>query len=302
MQKPAIVVVGSINMDLVSRVPTFPRPGETVRGSAFAMHGGGKGANQAVGVARLSHPVRLIGMVGNDAFGAQLKGSLQSEAVDTAHVGTAKGPSGTATVLVNSEGENSIVVCPGANAVVTPELLRSKKDVIAAAGMVLAQLEIPLEAVVELAALCGQAGVPFMLDPAPATALPESVWRHVAWITPNETEAAFYVPHAESPAARAAALRKLGAANVLLKQGASGSTAVSADGSVLHTPAREVRGVGTTAAGDAFNAAFAVALLENRSLGHCAAFASAAAAVSVTRPGAQQSLASRAEVEAMLQR
>lgn len=295
-----IVVVGSINMDLVSQVSRFPQPGETVRGRAFAMHPGGKGANQAVAAARLAHPVQMIGMVGKDAFGAELRSRLEREGVDAAEIGIAEGPTGTAAILVDPQGENSIVVCAGANDAVTPELLESKAEVISSAGMVLAQLEIPIESIERLAAICARAGVPLMLDPAPAAPLPEAVLSRLAWMTPNEAEAAFYAPDAREPAERAAALRKLGPANVLLKRGPAGSTVADAGGSILHLPARAVRSVDATAAGDCFNAAFAAALLEGLNPERAARFASAAAALSVTRAGAQASLPFRAEVDRML--
>ena len=176
-------------------------------------------------------------------------------------------------------------------------MLRSKRELIASAGLVLAQLEIPLEAVEQLATLCAEAQVPLMLDPAPAVTLPKAMWKQLTWFTPNESEAAFYGIPREEPAA---ALQQLGLRNTLLKQGADGCTLVTEDGSMAHLPAPAVRSVDTTAAGDAFNAAFAVALMEGGSPKECAVFAVAAAALSVTRAGAQTSLASRAEVDALM--
>jgi ribokinase len=179
-----IVVVGSINMDLVSNVPRIPRAGETIFGRDFQMHPGGKGANQAVGVARLEYPVMMIGMVGKDAFGEELRGQLKTEGVDTAHVSEAAAATGTASILVDAAGENSIVVASGANLQLTPDVLRGKADVLRGAGVVLAQIEIPVETVQCLAKMCADLHVPLILDPAPAQTLPDGTLSGVTWFTP----------------------------------------------------------------------------------------------------------------------
>ena len=170
----AIVVVGSINTDLVATTPRLPRPGETITGSCFATFQGGKGANQAVAAAQLGATVTLIGKVGSDAFGSTSIHALQSRGVQCDHVAQEPGDSGVAVITVDASGQNSIVVIPGSNAHVTPEFVESKRSVIREAAIVLAQLEIPLGTVLRLARICREERVPFMLDPAPAIALPPS--------------------------------------------------------------------------------------------------------------------------------
>jgi ribokinase len=304
-QKP-IVVVGSINIDLVANAEKIPRAGETVRGSDFQAHPGGKGANQAVAVARLGYPVQLIGKVGTDTFGEQLVSYLQETGVNANAVKKHEGTSGVAMIAVSAIGENSIVVIPGANAQVTPEFLNAHRETIRGAGIVLAQLEIPIETVEHLAGLCGEENIPLMLDPAPAHALPNSMFRCVHWLTPNETEAAFFAAQSaeggreSEPAAIARALLNLGVENVVLKMGSRGVFLSSAGGGSCMLPAFPVKAVDTTAAGDAFNGAFATALMLGMDQLEAARFGTASAAISVTRPGAQPSMPTRVEVEALL--
>ncbi len=294
-----LVVVGSINMDLVFRAERIPMAGETVPGTGFETHPGGKGANQAVAAARLGYPVRMIGRLGDDGFGIELRTHLERAGVEASGVLTSPGSSGVAGIVVSAAGENCIVVVPGANALLTPQDLDRNLDMLQAAGMVLAQLEIPLETVEHLATLCAAAGVPLMLDPAPARPLPSELLAKVDWFTPNETEAAFFA-EGTGPEAIAAQLIRSGVKQVLLKQGARGAW-LSAEGGGCRVPAFRVNPVDTTAAGDAFNGAFATGLMLGKDPFEAALFASAAAAVSVTRPGAQASMATIAEVEAMLQ-
>jgi len=296
-RKDTIVVVGSINLDLVSKVPRFPKPGETIRGLAFDSISGGKGANQAVAVARLRHPVEMIGMVGDDRIGEGLLANLKREGVGISNVGIVPGSSGTATVLVDEAGENSIVIVPGANASLTPEVIRQKASVIASAGIVLTQLETPIETIQILAEICSAAGVPLMLDPAPAQVLPSDLLRKIAWFTPNETEAAYYVPDADEADMLVVRLAGLGPQNVILKRGSSGSAIRMSEQYTIFTGAPKVTAVDTTAAGDSFNAAFAVGLMTFGSPTESARFATCAAAICVTRAGAQPSLATRDEVE-----
>jgi ribokinase len=303
-QKP-IVVVGSINIDLVGNAEKIPVAGETVRGSDFQVHPGGKGANQAVAVARLGYPVQLIGKVGTDAFGEQMHSNLQEAGVDIAAVEKHKGASGVAMIAVSPRGENSIVVVPGANAEVTPGFLDSCQEKIRGAGIVLAQLEIPIETVEHLANLCREEGIPLMLDPAPAHALPSNIFRDLSWLTPNETEAAFFASQfgkdarESEPAQIASALLAAGVENVVLKMGSRGVYVSSTHGSGM-LPAFAVEAVDTTAAGDAFNGAFATALMLGMEQIEAAHFATAAAAVSVTRAGAQPSMPTREEVDELL--
>lgn len=297
-----IVVVGSINIDLVANADRIPVAGETLTGSDFQIHHGGKGANQAVAAARLGYPVHMIGRVGDDAFGEQLRSGLREAGVDTSAVAISKGSSGVAVILVAASGENSIVVIPGTNAHVLPADLDANIESIRSAGIVLAQLEIPLETVLHLAHLCEREGVPLMLDPAPARDLPAELLSRVTWFTPNETEAATYT-HTQlgaENAVTAQALIEKGIAGIVLKLGARGAYLATHDGQAHSIAPFPVKAVDTTAAGDCFNGAFAVALLSGSTPQQSARFASAAAAISVTRPGAQPSMPALAEVRAML--
>ncbi|MCU1321291.1 MAG: Ribokinase [Acidobacteriaceae bacterium] len=301
-QKP-IIVVGSINTDLVAVTKRVPAVGETVIGSDFQIHPGGKGANQAVAVARLGYPVRLIGRLGNDTFGADLRTHLEKAGVETTGVRTSDGASGVAVIVVSGHGENSIVLAPGANAKVTPEDLDENISILRSAGMVLAQLEIPLETVEYLVRICARENVPLILDPAPARDVPPGIFKDIAWFTPNQTEAAFYLGnrHSESIPQTPAEIAKMflsnGCRGVILKMGAHGTYLGSQGGIGSLVPAFSVNAIDTTAAGDAFNAGFATALMLGKSPLESAAFAAAVAAISVTRTGAQPSMPGMAEVE-----
>jgi len=303
-QKP-IVVVGSINLDLVAHADHIPAAGETIHGSGFEMHPGGKGANQAVAVARLGYPVQMIGKLGSDAPGQQLRTHLESAGVGLECVAQTEGASGVAMIVVAGDGDNCIVVTPGANADVTPGFVDRHAEVIRNAGVVLTQLEIPIETVQHVADLCFQYDIPLILDPAPAQTLPEGLLKRITWFTPNETEAAFYAPHGlngnPEHHSRVMAQRLLaqGPAGVLLKLGPRGAylaTTLMEE----QLDAIEVNAVDTTAAGDAFNGAFAVGLLLGKTPMESARFAIAAAALSVTRAGAQPSMPVLKEVEQLL--
>jgi ribokinase len=300
-QKP-IVVVGSINTDLVSVTERIPVVGETVLGTSFQIHPGGKGANQAVAVARLGWPVRMIGRLGSDSFGREARAHLENAGVDTALVSTSEGPSGVATICVSSKGENCIVVTPGANSLVTPADLDAHVQVIRNAGVVLAQLEIPIETVEYLAEICSREQVHLILDPAPAADLPESVFKNLAWLTPNQTEADHYARDCGRVAeggsnAIIQRLLQLGIQGLALKLGAQGAIVSDSSGNISTVPAFEVIAVDTTAAGDAFNGGFAVGLMKGLNPAESARFASAVAAISVTQPGAQPSMPTITEVE-----
>jgi len=298
-RKP-IVVVGSINMDLVARTPRIPLAGQTLIGSGFTTTPGGKGANQAVAVARLGYPVHMVGAVGDDVFGQALLDNLASARVGTSAVSRVAGPSGVAPIMVADNGENSIVVVPGANGKVDPAHVGRHADLIRSAGMVLCQLELPMAALEHTVALCAAAGVPLMLDPAPAASLSPQILKQIAWFTPNETEAAFYLDGPAGPEAAAENLRARGVGGVVLKRGAKGACVSAASGIAASVPPFRVVAIDTVAAGDCFNGAFAVALLEGSSPVAAARFASAAAAISVTRSGAQASMPSRTEVDSFL--
>jgi ribokinase len=301
-RKP-IVVVGSINMDLVARAPRLPQAGQTLIGSCFETTPGGKGANQAVAAARLAYPVKMIGKVGapnRDVFAQTLLDNLAHSGVDTSAVERAAVPSGIAQIVVADSGENIIVVVPGANAQVDPAFLDRHAHFIRSAGMVLCQLELPLATIAYTLALCAESGVPSILDPAPAAPLPDPIWRQAAWFTPNESEAAFYLGESLPPEEGAQRLLARGLGGVVLKRGSAGAFVAVAGGKAAWVKPFPVQAIDTVAAGDCFNGAFAVALLEGSDPWTAARFASAAAALSVTRRGAQASMPTRAEVDAFL--
>jgi ribokinase len=298
-RKP-LVIVGSATMDLVTRTPRIPSTGQTLIGTAFETTPGGKGANQAVAAARLGYPVHMVAMVGDDVYGPAILDNLGRSGVSTDGISVVPGSSGLAPMFVADSGENSIVVVPGANGKMTPASVDRHADLIRCAGMVLCQLEIPMETVSHILALCARAGVPVMLDPAPAAPLPDAVWSRVAWFTPNETEAAFYLDGDQPAEETAAHLISRGLCAVALKRGAEGAYIATADGKAGWVAPFAVDAIDTVAAGDCFNGAFAVALLEGLDPLVAAHFANAAAALCVTRRGAQTSMPSRAEVEALL--
>lgn len=302
---PHVVVFGSLNMDLVARVPRFVRPGETLIGEGFTTAPGGKGANQAVACARLGVRTRMVGRVGQDAFGQALLESLRAQGVDTAGVERTPGASGVALIEVQSDGENRITVIPGANGRVDEADLERLGSALDGAAALLLQLEVPLPAVVEAAQLARSRNVTVLLDPAPARALPDELYALTDLITPNESEAAllvgFPVRTGEDAAAAARELRERGVREVLIKRGARGVLWLGS-GAVREVPAFEVEAVDTVAAGDAFNGGLAAALAGGRPLAEAIRWGSATAALSVTRPGAQSSLPDRAEVELLLAR
>ena len=300
-----ILVVGSLNLDMVASVPRNPNPGETITGTDFQRFIGGKGANQAVAAALLGAPVKMVGRHGTDGFAESLLRTLREKGVDTSAITPAEGPSGVAVILVTPEGQNSIVVIPGANGRLSPDDLAANRSLLADAGLILAQLETPMDALEATAAQAAEAGVPLILDPAPVQHLSSALLSRVAWLTPNETEAAYLldarVPESNADLrAFAESLLRLGPENVLLKLGARGAYLATADGLREHVPAREVQAVDSTAAGDALNGAFAAALLEGAMPVEAARFGVAAASLSVTRPGAIPSLPTREELEGFL--
>jgi ribokinase len=299
-RKP-IVVVGSINMDLVARTPRIPLAGQTLIGSGFTTTPGGKGANQAVAVARLEYPVQIIGAVGDDVFGQALLDNLASAGVGATAVARVSGPSGVAPILVADNGENSIVVVQGANGKVDPAMIDSHVALLRAAGMVLCQLELPMETVNHTVSMCAELGVPVMLDPAPAAQLHDSLWKSLTWFTPNETEAALYAEGSDSAENAAKQLLARGLQGVVLKRGAEGAYVALLSGEAKWIRPFRVQAVDTVAAGDCFNGAFAVALIEGMDPFMAARFASAAAALSVTRRGAQASMPSRAEADLFIE-
>ncbi len=309
MTSPAanIVVIGSANMDLVLPVERLARAGETLPGGDLALVAGGKGANQACAAAKLRGRVAMIGQVGNDAFGAKLRASLAEASVDTTRIGISARPTGCACICVLPGGENSIIVSAGANADVLPENALVNPDWMKAGAFLLAQLEIPLGTVEAAFARAKAAGVTTILDPAPVRALPSELLGNVDYLTPNQSEAAALLGDPDlriadyAEAERAAARLAESGAAVVLKLGSLGCF-VYAGETRRAVPGFEVTAVDTTAAGDVFNGAFAVALAEGKPLLDAARFANAAAAVSVTRAGAQTSIPTRPEVDDFLAR
>ena len=301
-----IVVVGSLNADLVSRVAHLPAPGETVSAVAFDTYCGGKGGNQACAAARLGGRVALIGCVGDDEAGRMLTGSLRTAGVDVTAVDVVSGvPSGTALVTVDAAGQNQIIVVPGANQALTPERLLRHRDLLATAAVVLLQLEVPMETVRAAARMARAAGARVILDPAPAPADPfaddfAALLADVDYFTPNETElAAIAEAHASTVESRARSLLRRGVGSVIVTMGDAGAELIGS-GREHHWPARPTPVVDTTAAGDTFNAALAVALAGGAAIEQAGTFACAAASISVSRAGAQASMPTLDEVRAIL--
>ncbi len=289
---------------MVLRVPRIPRPGETVLGGEFAMAPGGKGANQAVAAARAGGHVTFIARVGDDLFGDRALANFASDGIDTRFVFRTPGaPSGIALINVDKRGENSISVASGANAGLSVEDIEKADEAFAAADVVLLQLESPIETVEAAARKARAAGIPVILNPAPARALDDSLLKLITVLTPNEHEAEFLtgLPVKDEPGARRAAgrLRERGAAKAVITLGERGAYASSAEFEGL-VPAFKVDPVDATAAGDVFNGALAAALAEKEPIEAALRFASAAAAISVTRPGAQPSAPRRSEIEGLL--
>jgi ribokinase len=303
-----IAVVGSFNMDLVVRMPAIPRPGETLLGGVFATYPGGKGSNQAVAAARVGGEVTMIGRVGADAFGEQLLAMARSEGIDTRFVGVdPHAATGVALIEVDSQGQNSIAVASGANFTLTAGDVADAFARIDRVDLLVMPLETPVETIVTAAELARKAGARVVLNPAPAQHLAPDLLRNVDVLIPNEHEAAFMAgAEIRSPGdARevAAYLLGCGPRSVIVTLGSQGALiAETNQGEVIYTPAAAfpVQPVDTTAAGDAFVGALAVGLGEGRPLPAAARFASATAAISVTRSGAQPSLPTRTEVEEFL--
>ncbi|NXY99719.1 ribokinase [Streptomyces sp. BR123] len=291
----AIAVLGSTNMDLVAYVPKAPRLGETVTGRAFRTVPGGKGANQAVAAARSGAQVVMIGAVGADEFGVRLRSALTAAGVDTAGLRTVEGASGTAHITVDDEGGNSIIVIPGANARVTG-LEEGDEARIAAAGALLLQLEVPLSAVGAAARAARAHGVRTVLTPAPAQPLPAELLASVDLLVPNEHEAAALTGLTDPRQAAAALLERV--PEVVVTLGAAGALYAARGREPYAVPAPRVRAVDSTAAGDTFAGALAVALGEGRPVREALAWAVTAASLSVQRPGAQDSMPVRAETDA----
>ena len=295
-----IVVLGSTNTDMVISGKKIPVPGETISGGTFLMNPGGKGANQAVAVARLSAKrgaCTFVAKVGDDLFGRDTAVRMKKDGIDAKLIVDRKEPSGTALILVDQKGQNVISVALGANGTLSPkDIAPYRKDIEGAAALLL-QLETPIPTVLAAAKWAHAAGVPVVLNPAPAAKLPKDLYACLDWITPNETEAELLtgvkVTDAKSAAKAVAVFRKRGVGHVVITMGVKGAYCGDC-GKIF--PAKKVKAVDCVAAGDTFNGAFVVALAEGQSCKDAIAFAQAASAISVTRPGAQASVPFRREI------
>lgn len=291
--KSTILVIGSSNTDMTVRSPRIPRPGETVLGGEFVMGRGGKGANQAVAAKRLGGDVTFICKVGNDMFGDSSVSAYEKEGIDTGRILRSSCPSGVALILVDSAAENCISVASGANGDLGVDDIEANADAIAKCGILLLQNEIPVESISRAARIAHEAGAYVILNPAPACGLPDEVFECIDLFVPNQTEAEFYtgtgVSDIESAKRAAGALRKRGVRNVIVTMGSQGSLCV-AGGETFFTEARKVKAVDTTAAGDTFCGALAVAISEGKALREAVEFATAASALAVQKVGAQESI------------
>lgn len=303
MKSRKILVIGSSNTDMTVRADKLPSPGETVLGGAFTMGHGGKGANQAVAAKRLGGDVTFVCKVGKDLFGESSVRSYEQEGIDTSHILYSSQPSGVALINVDASAENSISVASGANLDFTPEDVKGLEPVIREAGILLLQLEIPVETVLEAARIASESGVYVILNPAPACRLPEEIYRYISLLIPNETEsgqmAGIQVSDRQSAEKAAEVLMGNGVGNVIITMGSKGSMVCSKDGSEF-IPSRKVPAIDTTAAGDTYCGALSVALSEGKSLRDAACFATVASSIAVTRRGAQESVPTRAETDAVI--
>jgi len=296
-----VVVVGSLNMDLVARAQRLPRAGETLAGEHFFTVPGGKGANQAVAVARLGGSVEMVGNVGDDAYGQQLRQALEVEGIDCQAVSVCPGvSSGVALITVDAASQNCIVIIPGGNGLLTPESVQRFDALLQAAEVIICQLEVPVETVAWTLARGRELGKQVILNPAPATGpLPADWFAHIDYLTPNESEAEALtgerVDDLDSARRAGERLLQLGAGKVIITLGAQGALFVSRDGS-QHFPAPKVQPLDTTAAGDTFIGGFAAALVQGNGEAEAIAFGQRAAALSVTRAGAQPSIPYLAEL------
>lgn len=305
---PHILVVGSLNMDLVVQMPAIPRPGETLLGGRFATFPGGKGANQAVAAARLGARVTMVGRVGGDAFGEQMLNIVRGEGIGTRFIGVdPQNATGVALITVDAQGQNTIAVASGANFTLTSEEVRSAWEQISQVDLLVMPLETPMETIETAAQIAKERGARVILNPAPACDLDQDLLQKIDVLIPNESETERLtgrkIQSIEDARSAGAALLRQGVGSVVLTLGEKGALIVEGD------PARPdsqlisafpVQVVDTTAAGDSFVGALATGLGEGLSLSAAARFASAAAAISVTRAGAQPSLPYRSEVDQFL--
>jgi ribokinase len=290
IKEPTITVIGSINMDLVVSVDRRPEKGETIKGNMFTTMPGGKGANQAVSAARLGATVNMIGMVGEDEFGKVLKSKLQKENINVDGVESKVGLSTGVAVITLADHDNSIVIISGANAAVTPDYIAKYENLIAKSDIVLTQLEIPIETVEKAAEICQKHHIPFVLNPAPAQDLPDSLFNQVTFLTPNQIEW-------ESIKANNKEINK---DQLIVTRGEDGVTYFDGE-QEQSVPAFSVKPVDTTGAGDTFNGAFTYAVAKKETLQEACMFGSATATLSITKTGAQTGMPTKEEIEEFLE-
>lgn len=300
IHRPKIVVIGSCNTDMVVKASRLPVPGETILGGTFYMNPGGKGANQAIAASRLGAEVTFISKIGYDLFGLQALEIYKSEKINTEFIFTdQKSPSGIALISVDSFGENSIIVAPGASRFLSKEDIDKAKDRIKEADIILMQLEVPIETAEYAAAIANEYGKKVILNPAPASILNNAFLRNVHTILPNRIEAEMLsgikVTDTDSAHRAAKAIGEKGIENVVITLGKDGTYVKEKDEYTM-IPAKVVDTIDTTGAGDVFCGAFSVFLSEGRSLPEAVKFANAAAAIAVTRIGAQSAIPYRREV------
>jgi ribokinase len=305
MDKPNIVVVGSSNTDMIIKLDKIPAPGETVLGGEFAIAAGGKGANQAVAASRAGGHVGFVACVGDDLFGKQALEGFAKDGINTEYVFKDKQqPSGCALIFVDKNGENSIAVASGANARLSPEHIDLAEKIVISSDILIMQLETPLDTVKHTAHLASFNGIPVILDPAPAQQLDDDVLKHISLLTPNESEAELLtgIPVEDEKSADKAAsdLLAKGINTVLITMGSRGAF-IATENMREMIPGFKVTAVDSTAAGDVFNGALAVSISEKMPLLEAVRFASAAAALSVTKLGAQPSAPLRRKIEKFLQ-
>ncbi len=302
MKSRKILVIGSSNTDMTVMTERLPLPGETVLGGCFRMGAGGKGANQAVAAKRLGGDVSFICKVGNDIFGNNAVEHYRRENLDISKVMRCETPSGVALITVDGNAENSIVVACGANSGITAEDIEAVADEIRSAGILLLQLEIPVPAVLRAAQIAHDAGVYVVLNPAPAAELPEDIYANIDLLIPNQTEIHLLTgcnPNEETGLKAAVeTLFSRGVKNIILTRGAKGSTFIqNGDWTTRRdVPARKVQAVDTTAAGDTFCGALCVALSEDRTMEEAVEFATKASSLTVQKPGAQESIPYRKDI------
>ena len=295
MSKGNILVIGSSNTDMTIRASRLPAPGETILGGEFKMGRGGKGANQAVAAKRLGGNVTFVCKVGNDVFGNESVQAYTAEGMDISRILRSEKPSGTALIMVDDSGENCISVAPGANGDISVEDIRSIADLIRSASYLILQLEIPVAAVVEAAHIAHEAGVCVILNPAPATKLPEGIFADIDILTPNQTETAILTGISDDPDKAVARLAELGVGRIVMTRGSKGS-AVYENGKCTLVDACKVNAIDATAAGDTFCGALCVGLSEGLDLVEAARFATRASALTVQKMGAQESIPYRKDL------